>query len=113
MNYGNMQTMNSAAFMNIQANYAGANNTNSNKDLVKMNQQKLFNDYVNVGISHRIASGLSGRISGLIPNENIRNGISAKEGEKSAKPEDKSDGAGDESKSFPVEDLMDANATKP
>lgn len=62
------------ALMSIQANIQGAGNNNSQKELVKMNQQKLFNDYVNVGISHRIASGLSGRMSGLI-TEGYRKGL--------------------------------------
>ena len=65
MNYGNMQNMNTAAMIGYP------NCPASNQDLVKMNQQKLFNDYVNVGISHRIASGLSGRMSGLITENMI------------------------------------------
>ena len=46
-----------------------ANDQDAKAQLTELNQKKLFNDYVNVGISHRIASGLSGRMSGIITEE--------------------------------------------
>lgn len=70
MNFGNMQNMSTAAMMSIQAKKGAYSNP---QELAKMNQQKLFNDYVNVGISHRIASGLSSKVSGLINDNNHTN----------------------------------------
>jgi hypothetical protein len=68
-----------------------------------MKQKQLFNDYVSVGISHRIASGLSGRMmSGLLTDE-FRKAIVTKEEEKT---EDKNPAEENKSKGLP------ANATK-
>ena len=96
MNYGNMQSINNAALMSLQ-NYRDRDTTN--QEMAKIKQQKLFNDYVNVGISHRIASGLSGRMSGMIP-ENIRNLQLEADKESRSPPVEK----GDETRTFPAAD---------
>jgi len=96
MNYGNMQSINNAALMSLQ-NYRDRDTTN--QEMAKIKQQKLFNDYVNVGISHRIASGLSGRMSGMTP-ENIRNMQLEADKESRSPAMEK----GDETRTFPAAD---------
>ena len=90
MNYGNLANFNNSAAVNNLLNL-GVNqythNIESSKDMAEireMNQKKLFNEYVNVGISHRIASGLSGRMSSLITEEYcnvINEGIAKRNGQ--------------------------------
>ena len=99
MNYGNMQSINNAALMTLQ-NFRDRDTTN--QEIAKINQQKLFNDYVNVGISHRIASGLSGRMSGMIA-ENLRN--LQPEAEKESRKDSRSPvEKGDDTRTFPAAD---------
>lgn len=87
--------MNSSAMVSLQAPQSSFPNQ---QDMAKINQQNLFNDYVNVGISHRIASGLSSKISGLV-QDNYRNLPKGKQ-----QPPDSPEPAMDRTKSLHTED---------